>query len=134
MQCRWSEEKLSSLQTDHPSRQTHFHRGDALLCRNLPQIPGKPPTSLCRPIYGASLDYRAISGSSSRQSIACVRRIAPDRPRNNLRCRVSRASANTPPTNVNRKGSAHSHGLEIVWVVTTGNRSSTVTSGAVLPK
>ena len=36
--------------------------------------------------------------------------IAPDRPRNILRCRVSSTSANTPPTNVNRNGSAQSHG------------------------
>src|SRR5882757_8932514 len=133
MQCMQSEQKLSSLRTDHPSRETRFHRGVDLLCRNLPEILAEPRCSGVD-TYTACVDYRAISGKSARQSIACVRRMAPDRPRNNFRCRVSKASANTPPTNVKRNGSAHSQGFETVCVVTRGNRSKTITRGAVLPK
>src|SRR3981081_1063993 len=87
------------------------HRGDDLLCRSLPQIGEKTRHSGVNRYTARRLGYRAISGNSARQSIAWVRRIAPDRPRNNLRCRVSSASANTPPTTVRRNGSAHSPGL-----------------------
>src|ERR1700677_1751324 len=46
----------------------------------------------------------------------------------------SKTSENTPPTNVNRNGSAPTQGALTTCVVYSGNSSSNISSGAVLPK
>ena len=76
--------------------------------------------------------------SDTQHNAACVTMIATASATNIFRSRArtlaSNASANTPPTNVNRNGNAHNQGALVTCVVYTNTRASTINSGAVFPK
>ena len=70
----------------------------------------------------AALGFRmhySNPGKLSKQNTTCSTTTAPPAARASLRRGLSYASANTPPTNVNRDGSPHSHGSPGTPVVTS---------------
>src|SRR6266567_9043493 len=80
------------------------------------------------------LQLYSSPGRLNKQKTTCSSTIAPPAASASRRRELSYASANTPPINVSRNGSAHSHGDEGIPVVTSTTISRKHSSGAVSPK
>src|ERR1700738_1981545 len=85
-------------------------------------------------IFAAGIPPYSNPGKLNKQKITCSSTIAPPAANASFGRELSYASANTPPINVSRNGSAHSQGDDGIPVVTSATINRKQSSGAVFPK